>query len=156
LPKQLERLVKQSEELEKVYDERLRHIESMFNSTFSLCFADKVEQQSYLNQLAILLGAPFEPATPLAPIASSSNLANKGLTAPGLARIVSGTAAAARLSIGRRSDSIGSATGRPGETGDEGLYDVSEAVTGELEGRVVIALEERVSPASYLDQRLTV
>lgn len=53
---------------------------------------------------------------------------------------------ATRYSTGRRSDSIGSGiNGVAGEREDGGMYDVSEAVTGELEGRVVIALEERVS-----------
>ncbi|KAI9632711.1 protein regulator of cytokinesis 1 [Dioszegia hungarica] len=131
LPKQLERLVKQSEELEKVYDERLKHIE---------------KQQSYLNQLAILLGAPFEPAAPLAPIASGSNHGSMVPPAPGLARIVSGTAAGGRLSVDRkgRSDSV-SVIPAPPTAGEEGLYDVSEAVTGELESRVTVALEERAS-----------
>jgi hypothetical protein len=42
--------------------------------------------------------------------------------------------------------------------GEEGLYDVSEAVTGELESRVTVALEERVrfsAPDSSLREKHT-
>ncbi|WVQ78807.1 hypothetical protein IAT38_000898 [Cryptococcus sp. DSM 104549] len=57
LPRQLERLNEQAQELKTVYDERLQHIQG---------------QQATLERLATLLGHPFLPPKPLQPIASSS------------------------------------------------------------------------------------
>ncbi|WVN90704.1 uncharacterized protein L203_105946 [Cryptococcus depauperatus CBS 7841] len=57
LPRQLEQLNDQANQLKEIYDSSLAHIQS---------------QQAQLNRLSILLGPPFQPSKPLQPIASSS------------------------------------------------------------------------------------
>ncbi|WVW80220.1 hypothetical protein I302_102198 [Kwoniella bestiolae CBS 10118] len=126
LPKQLERLTGQMNELKNIYDERLKHIQ---------------KQQATLDQLSTLLGPPFQPSKPLQPVASSSKQTQPSTSAPigETKNHTSGTTLAQQIAGGKVPST---------------WYDVGESISEELDEAVTKALEERDSRRKNLCQTL--
>ncbi|WWC60378.1 uncharacterized protein I303_102950 [Kwoniella dejecticola CBS 10117] len=126
LPKQLERLTNQMDQLRLIYDERLQHIQ---------------KQQLTLDQLAALLGPPFQPSKPLQSVASSSKRPSTSGSAPvGEVKKRTSTHTLAQQIAG----------GKVPDT----WYDVGESISEELDEAVSKALEERKSRRKNLCQTL--
>ncbi|OCF56492.1 hypothetical protein L486_05342 [Kwoniella mangroviensis CBS 10435] len=126
LPKQLERLTSQMNELKTIYDERLKHIQ---------------KQQATLDQLSTLLGPPFQPSKPLQPVASSSKQTQPSASVPAgeVKQRSSGTTLAQQIAGGKVPST---------------WYDLGESISEELDEAVAKALEERSSRRKNLCQTL--
>ncbi|WWC96882.1 hypothetical protein V866_003757 [Kwoniella sp. B9012] len=126
LPKQLERLTGQINELKNIYDERLKHIQ---------------KQQATLDQLSNLLGPPFQPSRPLQPVASSSKQTLPSASVPvgDVKQRSSGTTLAQQIAGGKVPST---------------WYDVGESISEELNQAVTKALAERDSRRKNLCQTL--
>jgi protein regulator of cytokinesis 1 len=115
-----------------------------FDGADKVCF---VELRATLEVLSNLLGPPFEPPSPLQPVASSS----KSVAPPGPSRSSLNRNAGNLVSGGgyRRSASGGTLVQAIEEGKKEIWLDVGEEITEILEVAVQKAMEERVSLSSW-------
>jgi protein regulator of cytokinesis 1 len=139
LPIQHERLVRQREGLEKEYDERLAQIEAVM---------------AQIDQLAVMLGAPFEPAKPLTPIPGPSRV----VVAPPAAKTVTRKASLASLTGGPSANRRLSTMPPPvvaTETSEATpWYNVADDVLEALQVTLAQAEEERVSGQLWVEEVL--
>ncbi|WWC87953.1 uncharacterized protein L201_002853 [Kwoniella dendrophila CBS 6074] len=126
LPRQLERLTNQMEQLKCIYEERLSHIK---------------KQQATQDQLAALLGPPFQPSKPLQPVASSSKQ-----TQPSTSALIG--------EVKKRTSGLTLAQQIAGGKVPSTWYDVGESISEELDEAVIKALEERDARRKNLCQTL--
>ncbi|WWD16447.1 hypothetical protein CI109_100873 [Kwoniella shandongensis] len=134
LPRQLERLTSQVDELKAVYDQRLQHVQA---------------QQVTLDRLSALLGSPYQPSKPLQPIASSSKHTNAA-AAPSSASHSHPHSHDMKKRVSGQTLAQAIAGGQVPPT----WYDVGESVTAELDDAVSNALEERDTRRRNLCQTL--
>lgn len=129
LPIQHERLLKQRQCLEKEYDERLAQIETVM---------------AQIDQLATMLGAPFEPAKPLTPIPGPSRVVVGPPVAKAAPRKVSSASLAAGPSTNRRLSTMPPPAVAQESAEATSWFNVADDVLEGLQVTLAQAEEERV------------
>lgn len=151
LPSQHERIIKQADELELVYEERLDKIESESVERAALT----IELRETLSELSILLGPGFESPPPLQPVPGSAPVT----AAPSRAASRQSLGAAAALATqppllapttntNKRTSGRRASNATAAELRNECWLDVSEDVLATTQAALDRALAERVGSIS--------
>ncbi|TXT15770.1 hypothetical protein VHUM_00273 [Vanrija humicola] len=135
LPSQHERIIKQADELELVYEERLAKIEKLCDT---------------LSELSILLGPGFEPPAPLQPVPGSAPLAAAAPRAASRQSLGAAAALAAQTTLlapttntNKRTSGRQASNAAVAEQRNECWLDVSEDVLATMQAALDRALAER-------------